>query len=83
MKGNAKEVGLFEAKTHLSALIGRVEHGEEITITKRGVPAARLIPAAAQRRADPKAAAARIRELSRGVKLKGYTIRSLIEEGRL
>jgi prevent-host-death family protein len=37
-------VGAFEAKTHLSSLLDRVEMGEEITITKHGRPVARLVP---------------------------------------
>jgi prevent-host-death family protein len=37
-------VGAFEAKTHLAALLGRVEAGESITITKHGRPVARLVP---------------------------------------
>jgi prevent-host-death family protein len=38
------EMGAFEAKTHFSALLERVEHGEEILITKRGRAVARLLP---------------------------------------
>jgi prevent-host-death family protein len=30
-----REVGAFEAKNRLSALLDRVEHGEEIVITRR------------------------------------------------
>ena len=37
-------VGAFEAKTHLSALLERVEKGETITITRHGTPVARLVP---------------------------------------
>ncbi|HSA79970.1 MAG TPA: type II toxin-antitoxin system prevent-host-death family antitoxin [Geminicoccaceae bacterium] len=37
-------VGAFEAKTHLSQLLERVERGEEITITRRGRAVARLVP---------------------------------------
>lgn len=37
-------VGAFEAKTHLSELLVRVEGGEEVTITKHGRPVARLVP---------------------------------------
>ena len=37
-------VGAFEAKTYLAALLGRVEGGESITITKHGRPVARLVP---------------------------------------
>jgi prevent-host-death family protein len=38
------EVGMHEAKTQLSKLVERVEGGEEIVITRRGTPAARLVP---------------------------------------
>lgn len=38
-------VGSFAAKTHLAALLDRVARGEEITITRRGHPVARLVPA--------------------------------------
>ncbi|HEX6153722.1 MAG TPA: type II toxin-antitoxin system prevent-host-death family antitoxin [Solirubrobacterales bacterium] len=37
-------VGMHEAKTQLSKLVERVEAGEEIVLTRRGQPAARLIP---------------------------------------
>jgi prevent-host-death family protein len=36
-------VGAFEAKTHLSALLDRVERGEEVTITRHGKPVAKLV----------------------------------------
>ena len=38
------EVGVHEAKTHLSRLLRRVAAGEEIIITSGGRPAARLVP---------------------------------------
>ena len=38
-----------EAKAHLSALLARVEGGEEIVITRRGIPVARLSPIRAAR----------------------------------
>lgn len=38
------QVQIAEAKAHLSALIERVEAGEEIIIARRGKPVARLIP---------------------------------------
>ena len=37
-------MGAFEAKTHLSELLQRVEAGEVVTITKHGRPVARLVP---------------------------------------
>jgi prevent-host-death family protein len=38
------EVGVHEAKTHLSRLLRRVAQGEEIVITSSGRPAAMLVP---------------------------------------
>jgi prevent-host-death family protein len=37
-------IGAFEAKTHFSQLLERVERGEEIVITRRGKPIAVLAP---------------------------------------
>ncbi|MGH9588593.1 MAG: type II toxin-antitoxin system Phd/YefM family antitoxin [Acidobacteriaceae bacterium] len=42
------EVGAFEAKNTLGALLDRVEHGEEIIITRHGKPVARMVPNAAR-----------------------------------
>lgn len=39
-----QQVQIAEAKTRLSALLERVEAGEEIIIARRGKPIARLIP---------------------------------------
>lgn len=36
--------GIYEAKTHFASLIERVFAGESLTITKHGVPVARLVP---------------------------------------
>ena len=41
-----REIGAFEAKNRLGALLDRVENGEEIVITRRGKPVAKLGPAA-------------------------------------
>lgn len=38
-------VGSFEAKTKLAELLDKVEHGEVVTITRRGKAVARLVPA--------------------------------------
>jgi len=74
-------IGLSDAKTHLSALLERVAQGEEITITKHGVPVALLVPVANRRKKDPKKVAERIRASRRGARLEGVTIRQLLEEG--
>jgi prevent-host-death family protein len=41
-------VNIYEAKTHLSQLIARVESGEEMILTRHGRPVARLVPFTAQ-----------------------------------
>lgn len=37
-------MNIHEAKTHFSKLIARVLEGEEVVISKAGVPVARLVP---------------------------------------
>ena len=58
-----REVGAFEAKTHLSALLDAVAAGEEIVITKRGTPVARLVPPEGASEARRRAAWRRIEAL--------------------
>jgi prevent-host-death family protein len=51
MSGNAAEqFNIHEAKTNLSRIIERVEHGEEIVISRAGHPVAKVVPLV--RRAD-------------------------------
>lgn len=77
------EVGAFEAKNRLGALLDRVEHGEEIVITRRGKPVAKLVPAAPGfDRAKARRAIAGLLEASRGLSLQGLKIKDLINEGR-
>lgn len=37
-------ITVADAKAHLSELLSRIENGEEIVITRRGKPVARLTP---------------------------------------
>jgi prevent-host-death family protein len=39
-----RTVGIFEAKTHLSALVEDVARGETVVVTKNGIPVARIVP---------------------------------------
>lgn len=80
-----REVGAFEAKTHLSELLAATEAGESVLITRRGAPVARLIPAG--RNGDRAAAVARIGVLraklaARNISLSPAEILSAREEGR-
>ena len=78
-----KEIGAFEAKNRLGQLLDLVEQGEEVIITRHGKAAARLVPAKAGfSRAEAHEAAQRIREMSKGVRLRGLRIKDLIDEGR-
>ena len=78
------EIGAFEAKNKLSALLERVERGEEILITRRGKPIAKLVPAVTRPdRVAAREAAERILERSRAVMLGELKIEDLIAQGRL
>jgi len=76
-------VGAYEAKTHLSELLEKVEAGEEITITKHGSPVAKLVPVKREASADERVAAIqRIQKLAIGLSLGGLKVKDLINEGR-
>jgi prevent-host-death family protein len=80
-------VGAYEAKTHLSALLDRVEKGESLTITRNGKPVARLVPAEPEPAGRPASVVESLREFreqlrARGVRVSREEIRAWIEEGR-
>lgn len=76
-------VGTFEAKTHLTQLLGRVAKGERIVITNRGKPVAMLVPPEPEAAADVRQVIDEMKALRRGNRLgKGVTVRDLIDEGR-
>ena len=78
-----KTIGAFEAKTHLSALLERVSKGETITITRHGVPAARLVPVEEPaKRMMHATLVERMRDLRARVKPDRVTVKEMIEEGR-
>jgi prevent-host-death family protein len=75
--------GAFEAKTHLSDLLDRVSKGETITITRRGVPVARLVPIEPHRpKLTPEQISEEFRKFRESHPLNGITIRELIDEGK-
>ena len=76
-------VGVFEAKNRLTALLDEIEEGGEVLITRRGKPIARLVPAEAGfDRARARRVADGLLQASKGLRLKGLSIRELISEGR-
>ena len=79
-----REVGAFEAKNKLGALLDWVAAGEEVLITRHGRAVARRVPATPTfDRAKARQAARGLLEASRGVKLGGrIKIKDLVNEGR-
>ncbi len=75
-------VGSFEAKTHFSALLERVAKGETITITRHGVPVARMVPVSGKAVRSRDEVLRDLQEFRKGRSLGGLTIRQLINEGR-
>jgi prevent-host-death family protein len=80
-------VGSFEAKTKLAELLDKVEAGETVTITRRGKPVAKLVPAGVgtEERARRRALIEEIKRKragwDRGAK-PGSTIPDLVKAGR-
>ena len=82
-----REIGAFEAKNKLSALLNQVEAGEEIVITRRGKPVARLVGAGsmADLRNEGANAAARIRDRAKSAgfaPVRWEDWKSMRDEGR-
>jgi prevent-host-death family protein len=83
-----RTVGAFEAKNHLSELLDLVETGQEVVITRRGKPVARLVsPSSGAGNEKAVRALARVRMLrsrlaAEGIGFSAEEIRSLRDEGR-
>jgi prevent-host-death family protein len=75
-----REVGAYEAKTHLAELLDAAEQGETIIVTRRGKPIAKIEPYRLPPRSIDDIAEAFTR-LRSSVK-PGGNLRDLIEEGR-
>ncbi|MFM9882665.1 MAG: type II toxin-antitoxin system Phd/YefM family antitoxin [Burkholderiales bacterium] len=81
-----KQVAIYDAKTRLSELLAAVEQGEQITITRRGQPVAKLVAVGPVRREASQrqrvaSVFARMKQQRRGVTLTG-DVRELIAAGR-
>lgn len=75
-------VGAFEAKTHLSSLLDKVAQGEDVLITRRGLPVARLVPATQADRTSIEQAIADLRSGRAGMTLGGLHWKELRDAGR-
>jgi len=83
-----KHVGMFEAKTRLSALVEEVEKGGQVVITRHGTPVVELVRAVPKLTAEQIAArrqafrAIRKRANELRVNLTPEEIKESINEGR-
>lgn len=67
-----REIGIFDAKARLSELLHEVEAGESLTLTRRGVPVARLVPIA--KHPERASALRRLKELGAQARAAGNGI---------
>ncbi len=77
-----KSVGAYEAKTHLSGLLDEVSRGTRISITRKGVPVAMLVPPASRRKEDVIETIRKLKEFRKGITMGGISVRELIDAGR-
>jgi len=75
-------IGIYEARTRWSEIIDRVAKGEEFTITRQGSPVAKLVPTNGRLKTSVDEAIVELRRFRRKHKLRGITIKQMIEEGR-
>jgi prevent-host-death family protein len=75
-------VGTFEAKTNFSALLDKVEAGEEVHITRHGKPVAKMISTATIPVQNPAELIARINRLADKSTLGPYSWKELRDYGR-
>ena len=80
-----ERIGIYDARSRLSELVGRVEAGEEVILTRRGQAVVRLVRAGVEvRNAARGAAVKRIRALRirMGLRIGRAEIRKAIAKGR-
>jgi len=79
-----QQIGTFEAKTHFSQIIEKVEHGGDFVITKRGKPVAKIIPFQQEPEMTRQEAFEKMKELRKNYRGEpgSFNIREAIEDGR-
>lgn len=75
-------VGAYEAKTHLSELLMRVEKGESIVITRHGTPIAELRPIAGRGSEAVASAIGILKDFRSKHSIDADEVREMIAEGR-
>lgn len=79
-----ERIGIYDARARLSELVERVQAGEEVILTKRGEPVARLVAETSRGSRKRASTIKRIRALSRRLNLKvsRTEVRKAISRGR-
>ncbi len=77
----SNQIGVYDTKTHLTALLDRVQKGEQFTITKHGQPIARLVPVSRVDHKRRREIIERLKKFSEGQTLD-VPVKELINEGR-
>ena len=76
------EIGIAEAKNHLSRLLRHVQEGERFIITKHSRPVAELIPFQPRDSDEIPVAIAALKAFRETHSLEGQSVRRMIAEGR-
>ncbi|MDN5851143.1 MAG: type II toxin-antitoxin system prevent-host-death family antitoxin [Nitrococcus sp.] len=76
------EIGSFDAKAKLSALLREVQRGQRYTITLRGRPVADLVPSARAVRQNARAAVEAMRNMPKVRGVSGEMLAEWIADGR-
>jgi prevent-host-death family protein len=76
-------IGIYEAKSRLSQLVEQVEAGQEVVLTRRGKPVAKIVPAKTGAQIDNSAAVDEIIAFSKTLKgVPRFDVRKALEQGR-
>ncbi|MGJ4789602.1 type II toxin-antitoxin system Phd/YefM family antitoxin [Leptospira koniambonensis] len=81
MNVNMELVSAFQAKTHLSELLKKVQSGEVFVITHRGKPIAKLVPFSEEIEFDSKEGLNTLKKIRASISSK-VNIKEFINEGR-
>ena len=81
---STQQIGAFEAKTHFSQIIQKVENGSDFIVTKRGKPVAKIIPYEQEKKMTHQEAIEALREMRKHYRGKpgDFNVREAIEDGR-
>ena len=75
-------VGAFEAKTHFSALLDKIEAGEEIAVTRHGKRIARIVPDSGDIKSDHREVVRNIKRVAAKSTLGNIDWKELRDFGR-